>query len=55
MHTHQQITPSADKRRVMPGALATAVVWFVLYMVIFTVPMVSKFASIGAVVAFLSP
>ena len=54
MQTHQEITPNADKRLVTAGELAAAAVWLVFYMVIFAGPMVSKFASIGPVVAFLS-
>ena len=35
MQTHQEITPSAEKRLVTPGELATAAVWLVFYVVIF--------------------
>jgi hypothetical protein len=50
----KQAASSKGKPLVAPGEIATATVWLGFYAVILLVPVASKFAPIGTVVALLS-
>jgi hypothetical protein len=50
----KEAASTKNKLTVAPGEIATAAVWLAFYVAIFAVPVASKFAPIGTVVALLS-
>ena len=57
MTTHserQAVTSNASEQSVASGEIGMAIVWAVFYAIVIIVPVASKFAPIGMVVALLS-